>query len=64
VVSSPSSRPEIRRFVRGRKDEVWSELARTLLELIADYAAVQEVGCMWCDCELGDEGRSSRRRWL
>jgi hypothetical protein len=39
VVSSPPSRPEIRRLVRGRRVEAveWAELVRTLLLLIADY---------------------------
>jgi hypothetical protein len=36
-VLSPSSRPEIKRFVRGRRVEAveWAELVRTLLLLIA-----------------------------
>jgi len=42
VVSPPSSRPEIKRFVRGRREEeaVGVELVRTLLlAFIAGYAA-------------------------
>lgn len=48
LVSSPSSRPDIRRLPRGRKleEEAWAELVRTLLALIANYAASQGVGHM------------------
>jgi hypothetical protein len=62
LVSSPSSKPEINRFVRGRRVEevAWAEFVRTLLELIANYAALQEVGCMWWRDSWKHRGLSSK----
>ncbi|KAI6876486.1 hypothetical protein KC338_g81 [Hortaea werneckii] len=39
--SSPSSRPEMRRLVRGRREEEGVELVRTLLAFIAGHADYQ-----------------------
>lgn len=47
AVSSPSSSPDMRRFVRGLRVEAveWVELFRTLLLVMADYVAA--APCRW-----------------